>query len=666
MSLIKIDSYFGFGDQIYMRPFVCELAKTHRVYIKTPFPDILYSNTDVKCVAPVTILKTQKEWAEKKIELFAKDSPKYDKIMRPSYTPPMLNFGQTVIQGFKSQFNVPKIDFELPVSAEQILKAKKVLGKVPKSKKLCVLKLPTLRKEWMNASRNAKMEYFNMLIEKYKNEFYFVSVADCRNQEWIDGELSPHINKIFHKAEFELDAYVGLFKIADCVIGTPSNIIPLALAVKTPLFVVAGGYVPVKYLIDEEMGLERFGLAEPKEPCFCLKHSHGCDKNIDENTLFNNFENWRVKVAKRTRTTKKTEVVETKIEVVEEVQKAKSDKNLLISRLRAWRCKEIADNKYIKEFFDNVVGLDHDAVSTYEQVGLKGYRLNTQTNHNDWVETTKDAIIKEKITHCLIAQKLDIMAEATYQACVELGVKVIWAEAFFDDKLILDYTSLQYTFPNDISIYAKSHEGKLVEYPTKTRQPQKEQDLSKEEFYSKYNLNPNKPMIALIGQVTTDMAVKNSICAEVKTYEEFLRTVIESNKDTQIVFKPHPQSPVGKVKFITEYPNVTIADESLETYYNSFYCFVTFSSTVSFEALCKGKAVAICGHTLISNDKICLQLRKQEKFIGLYKRLSNLIIDVDFAEKWKSFITTKYAVSMKSEAFAQKLVMTEEEFYKGS
>ena len=54
-----IDSYFGFGDNIYHIPFVHKLAQSGEVFIYTPWPEMFRGMKNVSCFRAVTSLKAQ-------------------------------------------------------------------------------------------------------------------------------------------------------------------------------------------------------------------------------------------------------------------------------------------------------------------------------------------------------------------------------------------------------------------------------------------------------------------------------------------------------------------------------------------------------------------------------------------------------------------------------
>jgi hypothetical protein len=329
---------------------------------------------------------------------------------------------------------------------------------------------------------------------------------------------------------------------------------------------------------------------------------------------------------------------------------------LLISRIRDWRCELIQKNKNIAKNFDLIV-IDHSKIEPqYEKM------FNARYVHTRPVKEQIIRIIKKhKITHAIVAQKLHEIADATYEACIECGVKTIWTEAFFDNKLIFDYNGLQYTPNNDILKHANFHVLKKIALPKTTRQPQAQIILNKEQMTQKYRIKNDK-VIVFMGQVMHDMSLKYHLDKKEATYDDFIRKVLQLNSETTFLFKPHPQEKIEKYN-LRQYKNAIIINESIETLFSCYDKFVTFSSTTAFEGLIKNRKFAIGGYTLCPNVKLCYHLDGKDKIRNLYENLESFEIDPDIARKHISFITTKYAIDLRSKQLLNKLLLTEKEYY---
>ena len=236
MSSILFHSYFGLGDNVYMRPFVLgALKKYSTVDIKTPFPDFLYSGTPVRCLKPQTELKTQKEYIEKTKFPWKLPLGGYNKKLKLNYSAGF-HKGQNILETLQEQSGIVPESFQFDIPQPYKAKAKRL---VKTNKPICFLRLPTIRKEWVASSRNAPMQYFQYVINQLKDTHYIVSCLDLRNgAEWLDGELPTGIDLCLHNAELDVNGMLGLMAISDCLIGIQSNLIPLSCALQKPCFII--------------------------------------------------------------------------------------------------------------------------------------------------------------------------------------------------------------------------------------------------------------------------------------------------------------------------------------------------------------------------------------------------------------------------------------------
>jgi ADP-heptose:LPS heptosyltransferase len=293
MQQVKIDSYLGLGDNVYMRPFALALAKQHKVDVVTPFPDFLYSGTPVGCIKPNTQLKTQKEYAEKTSFKWRLPLAQYKRIYKPNYSHNFHN-GKNIIESFREHFQVEPESFQFDIPQSYKAKAKRL---VKSDKPICFLRLPTIRKEWLCSSRNAPMSYFQYVINKIKDTHYVVSCLDLRNgEEWLDGALPSGIDLCLHQAELDVNGMLGLMAISDCMIGIQSNLIPLSCAMQKPCFIIYGGYVPHEVLVDPYMGLSKLRHIQPENFCFCINGRHKCNKQIGADRLNSEFNKFKKEI----------------------------------------------------------------------------------------------------------------------------------------------------------------------------------------------------------------------------------------------------------------------------------------------------------------------------------------------------------------------------------
>lgn len=279
-----LDSYFGFGDNIYHIPFVHKLSQQGEVFIYTPFPE-LFQFQNVFCMKPVTNLKLQLKNMQ--------GNGLYSHCHKPNGQRIRFNYGadlkrMTVIQSFEKVVPLDG-EFFFEFTPERSTKVEEILERVKASgKKLCVIRLPSIRKEWPNANRNGKMEYFQLCINALKDSYYFVSVGDIGNGEEFDGTEPQGIDEHRDRHNVNhLDIWdvMDLVNRSDFVLSIQCNMIPICQVLEKKAFIIHGGYVPHWPLSD--LRLYQIGYVEPEPFCFCVNRirEHVCKKDIPEDKI---------------------------------------------------------------------------------------------------------------------------------------------------------------------------------------------------------------------------------------------------------------------------------------------------------------------------------------------------------------------------------------------
>lgn len=279
-----LDSYFGLGDNIYHIPFVHKLSQQGEVFIYTPFPE-LFQFPNVYCIRPVTNLKLQLKNMQ--------GNGLYSHGHKPNGQRIRFNYGadlkrMTVIQSFEKVVPLDG-EFFFEFTPEKTTKVEEILERVKASgKKLCVIRLPSTRKEWPNANRNGKMEYFQLCINALKDRYYFVSVGDIGNAEDFDGIEPQGIDERRDRHSvnhLEIWDVMDLVNRSDLVLSIQCNIIPICQIFRKKAFIIYGGYVPHQPLSDPR--LYQIGWVEPEPFCFCVNRDKGhiCKKDIPEDKI---------------------------------------------------------------------------------------------------------------------------------------------------------------------------------------------------------------------------------------------------------------------------------------------------------------------------------------------------------------------------------------------
>lgn len=289
--LLFFEGCLGFGDNFYQRPIIKEVAKTHKaVYLKTAFPEVYWDIPNVKFVYPEKMpLRTQKAHIESlPASTWSKRPEDSHRVWWGDIGPPSERKIQTKYVELE---NRKDFDFSLPLKKEWIEDASKVVKKLKLGgKKLCIVRRPTNRREWNCPSRNPKIEYYQLLIDQYKDEYFFLGLADIKQkEEWFAGELHG-LDKEFNKGEIPLTTILGLMKIADMTITYPSFFMIAAVGVRATCFCIWGGASAPHYSLRKNLGLQNFGYVAPEPFCSCHTMIHNCNKVIPRDQILAGFE----------------------------------------------------------------------------------------------------------------------------------------------------------------------------------------------------------------------------------------------------------------------------------------------------------------------------------------------------------------------------------------
>lgn len=289
-----LDSYFGLGDNIYHIPFVHKLSQQGEVFIYTPFPE-LFQFPNVYCIRPVTNLKLQLKNMQ--------GNGLYSHGHKPNGQRIRFNYGQgflqktplTVMQSFEKMISLNGdfyFEFNPPVSKEaEAIKERACRRK----KRLCVIRLPSVRQEWACYSRAPMMEYFQICIDYLRQDYYIVTVGDIGNREDYTGLEPTPIDERrdrHHVNHLNIWDVFYLLHLSDLVISMPCNILPMCQILKKRSLFIYGGYVPHAMCNDER--LYQVGYVEPDPFCFCVRNGqdgHKCNKEIPQDRLLESLEN---------------------------------------------------------------------------------------------------------------------------------------------------------------------------------------------------------------------------------------------------------------------------------------------------------------------------------------------------------------------------------------
>lgn len=205
----------------------------------------------------------------------------------------------SIVGSFYNQFGIPyhtPIEWKLPSFKDEL---GNFLDKIPKDRKIAIIRPATIRKEWEVSSRNANGNYIAWCC-KILNEagYYTISIADLKaGEEWLADGIDVPAQMKLYKGELGIYGTLELIKHADIVIGGSGFVIPASVSSNTNLFLILGGrlmYDGISKTLHPSMNLNKIGWALPAKPCKCTLNKHDCDKTIP--TLDSDFFNFLRKI----------------------------------------------------------------------------------------------------------------------------------------------------------------------------------------------------------------------------------------------------------------------------------------------------------------------------------------------------------------------------------
>lgn len=268
----------GLGDSIYSRPHIKQLSRDYDdVYVTTSWPELFLDIPRLKFIKPRDLLRSPSK-VKRDDSIWTYPLHAIDRLIYPRYGPNELKAGLSITQSL--ELSIPLEDspqFDLPprLARPPVINS----GDRP----VAIMRPVTIREEWRNESRSPLPEYINIAATELMKTHYVVVVADVDNKsEWLDGPApTGHLNLIHGElTSFEM---LELAKRADCLVGGVGFIVPLALATRTPAFIINGGcgaYNRAEVLIDSRVSAEFITFIEPDEFCLCGEHEHDCNKII--------------------------------------------------------------------------------------------------------------------------------------------------------------------------------------------------------------------------------------------------------------------------------------------------------------------------------------------------------------------------------------------------
>lgn len=285
MRPLIVEGMRGLGDNIYQRPFIRAAAARGPVYLSTPWPEFFDDLDGVRFIKPRTELRTQAGNIERQ------DDGRWSKPP-PGAETVTIRYGSA---DFRRGTLIDAMERALPLDGVPLTFDLPDMGPSPirSDKPIAVVRPVTVRSEWRNEARNPQPEYVGQIALDLRRTHTVVALAHLApGQEWALS-MPPHdINCTM--GQLSVRQALALIKAAHVVVGAVGWIVPAAIALKTPAFVVLGGQgghnAPDK-ITDSRMDLSRIGWATPDNFCRCETMRHKCDKRIS--TLREQWEAWK-------------------------------------------------------------------------------------------------------------------------------------------------------------------------------------------------------------------------------------------------------------------------------------------------------------------------------------------------------------------------------------
>jgi hypothetical protein len=258
-----------------------------------------------------------------------------------------------------------------------------------------------------------------------------------------------------------------------------------------------------------------------------------------------------------------------------------------------------------------------------------------------------------EIRYVVATQKLLWYSDVLEQVCRDLKIELTWCEIFFDDRIIMDRTGLQYCKDNDIHYESTIKPAEPI-LPKKTRLKQPS-SMPAAELLTKLKVVKSDETVVVLGQVPHDMALRQFPGL---SYPEWLHAIFTHNHGTTFLFKHHPQAPTAGIE---KYSNVRVINEGLDSLWGAFSLFASFSSTTIFEGMIRGKKFATGGYHFCSGLTPTVHSTAEAK--GLVEKLRAHETPQEAWTRRLTFICNHYTIPLTSPNLWKRMTTTSEQYF---
>jgi hypothetical protein len=277
------------GDGIYVRPLIRDAALQREVFLETPWPE-LYRDLNVHFVRGEKGLRLQMRNVLRQDDSLWVKPPRGVESVALGYGPIELQTTD-VFGAMAAKMPMPMVTspvWDLPDLGESPVD--------PGGAPLAFVRPVMRRLEWDNAARNPQPEYVSHVSADLKRRGYAtLVVCDIQvDRELLANGIMPPCNLALTKGELSVRQLLATVRDAAVVVGGVGWIVPAAIALLTPAFIILGGNGGMnapERLLHPAMAAEHIGFARPKEMCLCMDMHHSCNKAIPN--LDAQWQRWR-------------------------------------------------------------------------------------------------------------------------------------------------------------------------------------------------------------------------------------------------------------------------------------------------------------------------------------------------------------------------------------
>lgn len=263
---------YGLGDTIYQRAVVHALHAvypTEPIYLRTAWPQ-LYSDMPTRCVKPDTRLRTQHKNIQRQGLNWCEAPAMYDQ--RLGYR----GHGTMLSGMFDSVEMQPRrVRFDLPTFTQAVKTTRPYI----------VVRPGTVRTEWIAAARNPDPWLICRVIDELRQDFDIISIADLEQGKEYAVEPLPYADQRFHAGELRCEDLMALVQNAAGVVGGVGWLLPAALAYRTPMLLLYGGWGHIngpQHILDDRLPTENLVQVFPDKFCMCNDRLHNCDLKVSD------------------------------------------------------------------------------------------------------------------------------------------------------------------------------------------------------------------------------------------------------------------------------------------------------------------------------------------------------------------------------------------------